>query len=294
MSNPSTIIRTTSIVVICLFSLSACSVFKLRERHNVASISDYLYSNNIGHVDTPSVPVMEIPLRVGLVFVPESRRHRTSAITAKEKQDIMEGVKKQFSDNPLIDKIEIIPESYLLPQGGFANLNQIRNIFQTDIIALLSYDQVQHSSNDLLSITYWTVVGAYIFRGEKNDTSTLLDLAVYHIPTKQLLFRAPGTSTVKKRSTPITREKQLSDDAAKGIIKAGEVLTANLQDELDRFIVRVKDNPSRYNISTREGYTGAGNIPSGLLLFMTLALALAARNRFLTPARIDLSESKKV
>ena len=43
-------------------------------------------------------------------------------------------------------------------------------MFGIDVIVLLSYDQVQFRDEGLLSLTYWTVVGAYTIPGEKNDT----------------------------------------------------------------------------------------------------------------------------
>lgn len=39
-----------------------------------------------------------------------------------------------------------------------------------DVVALVSRDQVQFTDQGLLSLTHWTLVGAYIVPGERNDT----------------------------------------------------------------------------------------------------------------------------
>ena len=111
------------------------------------------------------------------------------------------------------------------------------------MIALLSYDQVQFTRDDALSITYWTLVGAYVVPGEKNDTHTLIDAAVFDIPSRKLLFRAPGTSMVKGRAAPINLEAKLARDSARGFDAAGEDMIANLDVALADFQVRVKERP---------------------------------------------------
>ena len=36
-----------------------------------------------------------------------------------------------------------------------------------DVIALFSYNQVQFRDEGLLSLTYWTLIGAYVAQGER-------------------------------------------------------------------------------------------------------------------------------
>ncbi len=59
-------------------------------------------------------------------------------------------------------------------------------MYDIDVIALVSYDQVQFTDGSFLSLTYWTIVGAYVVAGEKNDTSTMLDLTDPHKPSKYI------------------------------------------------------------------------------------------------------------
>ncbi len=108
---------------------------------------------------------------------------------------------------------------------------------------LLSYDQSVFVDDGLLSLTYWTIVGAYVVPGEKNDTQTLIDAAVYDIASRKLLFRAPGASVIKSRSTLIANPEQLREDSTQGFADASMELTSNLSVELERFQQRLRIHP---------------------------------------------------
>ena len=43
----------------------------------------------------------------------------------------------------------------------------------------MSYDQVQNSFHNNRSLAYWTIVGAYFVRGDRNETHTLLDVGAF-------------------------------------------------------------------------------------------------------------------
>jgi len=98
---------------------------------------------------------------------------------------------------------------------------------------LLSYDQTQFTEEGLASITYWTIVGAYIIPGEKNDTHTMVDAAVYDIQSRKMLFRAPGISHIKGLSTPVNLNEELRDDSIEGFKEASVDVIKNLDLQLD-------------------------------------------------------------
>ena len=50
-----------------VFALSGCAI---RSSHYKSSVVDYLYPDKKSVVETPSIPVLSIPLRVGVAFVP--------------------------------------------------------------------------------------------------------------------------------------------------------------------------------------------------------------------------------
>jgi rhombotail lipoprotein len=135
-----------------------------------------------------------------------------SSLTEAEKTNLLDKVADNFRKYDFVSEIEVIPSAYLTEGGSFQNLDQIKTMYGTDVIALVSYDQVQFTDEGLLSLTYWTLLAAYVISGEKNDTSTMLDTAVYDIESRKMLFRAPGTSSIKGRSTPINLSEELRAD----------------------------------------------------------------------------------
>lgn len=67
--------------------------------------------------------------------------------------------------------------------------------------------------------------------GEKNDTHTMLDAAVYDIRSRKMLFRAPGTSHIKAHATLANLSEQRRSDSAVGFKKAATQMIANLDQQ---------------------------------------------------------------
>ena len=245
-----------------------------------------MYPKSEDTYETPSIPHLNLPLRVGVAFVPDSRRSDSSynfwagqstlnTITEAKKAEILEGVADQFRTLEFIKSIEVIPSAYLTPGGSFTNLSQIQTMYGIDVIALVSYDQVQFTDAGVLSLSYWTIVGAYVVSGEKNDTSTLLDTVVYDISSRKMLFRAPGTSKVEGRATPVNLSEELRADSIAGFEKAADNMTRNLQSQLEAFKEKIKEDPANVKISHRPGYSGGGSV--GLVVLLSLLLMASVR-----------------
>ncbi|MBN1957903.1 MAG: rhombotarget lipoprotein [Desulfuromonadales bacterium] len=265
------------IFILCVALLvSGCA----GKRHYSSSLMDYLYPNSQREV-IPSMPTLDVPLKVGIAFVPNQsirgdgsfwswsgQRPHAVPISEKERMELMAGVAREFEQQDFISSIELIPSGYLTASGGFDNLEQIRTMYGLDVIALLSYDQVQNTDEGFMSLSYWTIIGAYMVRGEKNSTNTLLDAAVFHIPSKSLLFRAPGTSFVKGKATPVNLDEQLRKDAAEGLQLASAQMIDNLKIQLDLFKQKVKEQPEKYQVTYRPGSSYGGSIQTWLSLVM--------------------------
>jgi rhombotail lipoprotein len=237
------------------------------------SVLSYLYPDNTDHVEHPSIPRLELPLKVGVAFVPGgTSNYSTGVLSEAEKMELMKKISQEFRQYDFVKAIELIPSDYLVYQGSFTNLDQIRTMYGIDVIALISYDQVQHTDQGLLSVTYWTLVGAYVFKGEKNDTSTMMDTAVYDIASRKMLFRAPGISAVKGKATLVNLSEQLREDSSKGFNLAAEKMTANLQLQLELFKEKVKESPEEVVVVHKPGYSGMGSMG---LFYVTLVLGLA-------------------
>ena len=259
-----------------------------------SSVMDYLYPNSSEVKVQPSIPTLNLPLKVGIAFVPEqgassSRRSAWTwagaveggaALTSATKSSLLEKVASNFRELEFVSEIEVIPSEYLTPAGGFSNLEQIQTMYGIDVVALVSYDQVQFTDEGFLSLTYWTIVGAYVVSGEKNDTSTMIDTVVYDIKSRKMLFRAPGTSLVEGSATPVNLSEELREDSLKGFNIAAEKMTENLGVQLNKFKEKVKSSPEQVKVVHREGYSGGGVVNPyelAILLFVYIGIAIAKR-----------------
>lgn len=281
-------------LTVALFGAAAlfcgCQTFGTRSHHHATSVMKFLYPSDSEHVESPSIPVLSLPLKVGIAFVPlEQSTHRRShffpapdaSVNEAQKMALMKEVSEHFKKYPFVKSIEFIPSAYLRPGGSFANLDQLRSMFAVDVITLLSYDQVQFTDEGLLSLSYWTIVGAYVVQGEKNDTQTMLDAVVFDIPSRKMLFRAPGTSHIKGSATPINLSEELRHDRESGFQAAATNLVTALDFQLGEFKERAKKSPDEIKVVHKPGYVGAaaaGPFEMFLLTGMLLAGAFLRMN----------------
>ena len=254
------------------FVLGGCAT--TRERHASASVVDFLYPDTKEPVVAPAVPVLTLLLRVGIAFVP-SKAHGSTVLTEQRKTQLLQQVADHFRQSPFVREIEIIPSAYLKPQGGFPNLDQIRTMYGIDVVALVSCDQIQFTDEGILSLTYWTIVGAYVVPGEKNDTQTMLDTVVLDIKSRKMLFRAPGTSHVKASATLVNVSEQLRHDSESSFDEAAKQMIMNLDQQLVQFKEKVKQRPDEYQIVRSASYPGPAGAGSLDFTWLVLLLALA-------------------
>jgi rhombotail lipoprotein len=214
-----------------------------------SSMVNYLYPKEDNRVIAPSIPVLKLPIKVGVAFVPEqSSRHwalNNYSLTEARKNALLERVAENFRQYDFVCNIEAIPSDYRVSGGSFANLDQIRTTYGVDIMALVSHDQAQFPDERFLSLTYWILVDAYVVSSEKNDTHTMLDTAVYDIASRNMLFRAPGTRNVKGRATPVNLSEALRLDSLEGFELATTKMIANLNQQLRSFRKKIKQNPEQ-------------------------------------------------
>jgi rhombotail lipoprotein len=267
----------TIALIAAVLALTSC--MHQSQRHQRGSVVDYLYPKNSKEVVSPSIPKLSLPLTVGIAFVPGSHNRHDQGMTEDERLALMGQVAAHFESLKFVKKIELIPSAYLRNNGGFANLDQVSKMHGVDVVALLSYDQSQFTTEGITSITYWTLIGAYVIPGEKNDTHTMLDAAVFDVRSRKLLFRAPGVSHVKGRSTPINLDEQLRDDSVEGYELARTDMVANLKLELERFKKKIKDQPKDYQVVHKPGYDGAGTTGVGFAAILVFFGLLAHRRR---------------
>ena len=84
-----------------------------------SSLVDYLYPD--GEEPPPyseAVPQLNIPLRVGLAFVPATRSTEYPVLSEATKTELLGRVRQQFLDREYISEIEVIPGFAGLQFGG--------------------------------------------------------------------------------------------------------------------------------------------------------------------------------
>ena len=245
---------------------------KKYENHYTSSVVDYLYPDkNQGEVKIkPSIPLLKLPTKVGIAFVPTGKYYHKRAVTEVDRVILMKKIRDFFKKYKFVSDIELIPSAYLNQKGGFPNLDQIKTMYDVDLIVLLSYDQTQFTNSSFASVTYWTVIGAYIVPGEKNETHTMVDATVYDIKSRKLLFRAPGISRVKSHSTPISVEEARREDRVKGFNLASVDLIKNLDLQLAIFKDRIKEKPKEYKVVHKPSYSGGGSLDLFYLMIFAI------------------------
>lgn len=220
--------------------VSGCAGTQTRYSSNLV---EYLYpAKDKETVEATVAPArVQVPFKMGIAFIPDvtsvqkGPARSSQMLSEKQKNDLMGQLSSLFKQYPFVKEVNLIPAQYMVSKGSFENLDQLRNLYGVDIVALLSYDQVQNTDEGVMSSLYWTGIGAYVVKGEKNDTSTMIDAAVFHIPDHRMLFRAAGTSHVSASSTPVNLSEQLRLDSYSGFQQAIANLETNLKTQIEQF-----------------------------------------------------------
>lgn len=271
---------TASLLAMFIAVLAGCaSWFPQGGVRQAGSIVDYLYPDaKEAPQMQPSVTYLRPPVRVGIAFVPGGGWG--AGLPEPEKAKLMERVKASFAKYGFIGNIEVIPTQYLRPRGGFANLDQVARMFNVEVVALLSYDQVQFNDTNVLSVLYWTIVGAYIIHGDQYDIQTMVDASIFDVRSRKLLFRAPGTSQIKGSASLAGFSESARAARLEGYNKAVEELIPQLQAELERFKERIKSD-SGFKVEHKPGYSGGGAFGwlSLLVVLILTGVAFAGRRQ---------------
>ena len=220
-------------------SCLGCVNQQLSQRSNAL---EYLYSAGTEARAATAVKI-QTPVRVGLAFAPTGSTTRET-FTENQKQELLQRLATKFATRKGIESIEIIPGNYINPKGSFDELDRLRASFRINQIVLLSYDQVQFSESGGLSLTYWVTygAGAYIVKGEKNETRTMMDAVVYDIPSRTMLFHAVGQSSIKGSSTLMGLTQAMRERSTAGFSQATDDLITNLDTRFTSFVASIKED----------------------------------------------------
>jgi len=240
------------ILIVALIESCTTTPPKLHTHYKTSLIRFLSVDENTVKTQETAEPTITVPLKVGFAFAPSL--DYGEGFPEKERMNLMQDIASQFKDFKFVEKIELIPSNYLEEGGGFSNLEKLRQLFDIDVIMLFSYDQSQFKDTGALSITYWTLIGAYFVKGEKNDTHTLMDAALFHIQSRKMLFRASGINHLKNTATPINLSEQAREDSLSSFRQASLDLTNNLKINLYGFRKALRNQTGKFKLNLKPGY----------------------------------------
>ncbi len=276
--------RFTLMLILTLPLAAGCSTFlgsgNTTRTGQSSSLVDYLYPNGeIPAEPDATLPVLDLPLRVGIAFVPSrgpSGYPGRSGFSASEKELLLERVAEAFRDREYVSSIETIPEQYLKSARGVVGMQQVAAMHGIDVMALVSYDQLTFASERDSALLYWTVVGTALIKGNSNEVHTLIDTAVFDVESGKLLFRAPGVHSDQRNSTLFDRARDQRELQSESIAAANADMITNLDAELGSFEDRVRQGEEVAAVNWTNG--GGGSTGIIFLLFL-LAIGLCALSR---------------
>lgn len=244
--------------IVPLTLVCACVVAGQTQRRS--SALDYLYPEGVP-AQAPEDVKLDLPLRVGIAFAPADHAQGDAVFDEQQRRSLLQSVATAFRGRPEIEVVELVPTHDLRPGGGFDNLEQVGKLYDLEVVALLSYEQVQFDEETAASWTYLTIVGAYVIQGNRNQTRTLIDASVFDLGSRTLLFRASGSSEVEKGATAVDALQAQRDASREGFGLANAKLIEDLDRSLAAFREQIKSGtvrgPGTPAVSVTESGAGA-------------------------------------
>ncbi len=205
------------------------------KQRQVGSVLAYLFPGNDKVPPLPdTVAELRVPFKVGVAFVPDTADPQFR-LPESERIKLADKVRDAFAGYPFIREIVSVPSVYLEPGGGFANMDRVAALLGLDVIALVSFDQVQNAGAKGSSLLYWTGVGAYMVEGDQYDILTAVETSVFDIKSRKLLMRAGGLSNLKGTATMVGFSEQAREARTRGFDDAMRDMIGKLQGEVRNF-----------------------------------------------------------
>jgi rhombotail lipoprotein len=267
-------------VVIALLTLTGCAAFNRMfcasncstEQESTSNLVEFLYPDGGTPPTENALPELRLPLRVGLAFLPTRSNAANSGLDAARKEQLLELIRSRFADRSFVASITVIPEYYLADRRGFGGLEGIQRLYGVDVMALISYDQEAHLDNNEWSLSYLTIVGAYVVKGNRHDISTLVDLAVVDPVTRSLVLRAGGIDTRSGNTTLLEHRRESREASGAGFEAATDRMIENFDAALKKFQEEVRAGNAPVRIVRRNSARTASTGGGGALDWWSLAI----------------------
>ena len=251
-----------------------------------SSLVGFLYPGGEVPPAEEAIPELRVPMRVGLTFLPDSAGGE--GVDAAQRAEALERIRQRFLARKFIAEIVVIPDYYLARgnlgargnpgQSGFDSLAGLQRLYNLDLLALVSHDQVTYTDENSLSLTYLTIVGAYIFPGSKHEVTTLVDLAVVDPKTRSLLLRAGGTNAQERTTTLVDQAPVARATRQRSFSAASDQMIEHFDVALAQFEENVRSGKAQVTVTRRDGGAGGGSIDA-ILIVAALGLVTARLRR---------------
>jgi rhombotail lipoprotein len=261
--------------------LSGCGIlsgneclFRCEEQRAASTpLVQFLYGSDQRVPKRDEVVTLQLPIRVGLAFLPTRSGDPDEGPTPTERERILASIRSSFSDLPYVSQIVPVPAYYfdLSRTDGMRQLEQLARLQRLDLVALVSYDQRTQVSENRRSFAYLTIVGALVVKGNHNETQTIIDMAVVEPMGRSLVMRAGGISSTANTVTAIDQPGALRKQQRVGFDQATDALIQNFRTELTDFESRVRAGTADVKV-VREARGGAGAMDPVLLALLLLCL----------------------
>jgi rhombotail lipoprotein len=268
--------------VILATTLAGCELLNCRHcmsgAQNSSSLVDFLYPSGAKPPAANSIPALKLPVRVGLSFLPSRNGAAADGLEAVRREALLERIRQRFASRKFVSQIVIVPDYYLSGNRGFDGLRGVQRLYNVDVLALVSYDQVSYRDDNSWSLGYLTIVGAYALKGTRHDVTTLMDLAVVDAASRSILLRAGGTDERHGTTTLVSENRQTRESRTEGFEQATDQLIEHFDTALTQFEADVREGKANVNVVDRDGRTVSGGGGSfDWLWLVVLATVLACR-----------------
>lgn len=248
------------------------------KRASSTPLVQFLYGDDQRVPKRDEVVTLQLPIRVGLAFLPSRTGNPDEGPTPLERERILNSIRASFSDLPYVAEIVPVPAYYfdMSRADGMRQLEQLSRLQNLDLMALISYDQRTQVSENRRSFAYLTIVGALVVKGNHDETQTIIDLAVVEPVRRSLVLRAGGVSSTANTVTAIDQPGKLRKQQRVGFEQATSALIANFRTELTDFESRVRAGTADVKVARQpRGSGGGGALDPLLLAALLVALATA-------------------
>jgi rhombotail lipoprotein len=280
-------ILTALMLVILATTLAGCGLMNCRhcssESRNSSSLVDFLYPNGARPPANNSIPALQLPVRVGLAFLPTRNSATAPGLEAARRDALLERIRQRFASRKFVSQIVIVPDYYLSGNRGFDGLNGVQRLYDIDVLALVSYDQVSYRDDNSWALGYLTIVGAYVMKGTRHDVTTLMDLAVVDPVSRSILLRAGGTDERHGTTTLVSESRETRESRTEGFDRATDQLIDHFDTALTQFEADVREGKANVKVIDHDGRTVSGGGGSFDWLWLAvLASVVACRGHLMS------------